>query len=121
MPSKAKIKFVKNTYDLERLFTIHADVSGEGTGRRHGVEVLNKSAVVLITACLEAYIEDLVKESFEFLIKNCDDPSKIPNKVKTSALGPFKHSNDPTEVWEIAGTGWKKVLKNNKDRCIKKL
>jgi len=115
-----KIKFVQNTFDLERLFAIHIDVSGEGAGRRHGVEVLNKSAIVLITACLEAYIEDVVKEAFEFLTKNCDDPNNIPNKVKASALEPLKSSNDPTKIWEIAGIGWKKILKNNKNRFIKK-
>ena len=120
MPSGAKIKFIHNTFDIERLFAIHIDVSGVAAGRRHGVEVLNKSAIVLITACLEAYIEDVVKEALGFLIRKCNDPSKIPNKIKTSAIHPFKHSNDPTKVWEIAGSGWKKVLKHNKNRCIKK-
>ena len=120
MPSKAKINFVKNTFDLERLFAIHANVSGQGEGRKHGVEVLNKSAIVLITACLEAYIEDVVKEALIFLIKKCNDPDRIPNRVKNSALDPLRNSNDPMRVWEIAGSGWKKVLTDNKDRCIKK-
>jgi len=120
MPSKAKIDFVNNTFDLERLFAIHANVSGQGEGRRHGVEVLNKSAIVLITACLESYVEDVVKEALEFLIKKCDDPNKIPNKVKVSAFDPLKDSGDPTKAWKIAGSGWKKVLKDNKDRYTKK-
>jgi len=118
MPSKAKIKFVMNTYDLERLFTIHIDVSGEGTGRRHGVEVLNKSAMVLITACLEAYVEDVAQEAFGFLIKKCDDPNKIPNRVKATAIAPLKDVNDPTKLWKIAGSGWKKILRDNKARCL---
>lgn len=120
MPSQAKIKFVKNTFDVHRLFTIHTDISGVGAGRRHQLEVLNKSAIVLITACWEAYVEDVAQEGFEFLIKNCDDPSKIPNRVKTSALDPLKNANDPTALWQIAGSGWKKVLKSHKDRCLKK-
>jgi hypothetical protein len=74
----------------------------------------------LITACLEAYIEDVVKEALDFLVRRCDDPDRIPNKVRTTAFDPLRHSDDPMKVWEIAGAGWKKVLTDNKDRCIKK-
>ena len=50
MASQARQAFDRNVMDVERLLEIHADVGGDVQGRRFGLEVLNKSAVVLITA-----------------------------------------------------------------------
>jgi len=120
MASEAKINFTKNTWEIDRLFTIHADISGVDSGRRYQVEVLNKSAVILITGCWEAYIEDVVEECFGFLLNNCDDPHKIPPKARLPASNPLKDSNDPRKIWELAGSGWRKILKNNKECCLKR-
>lgn len=120
MPSNAKIKFRKNSFDIYRLFTIRTGIPGSAPDRKYQVEVLNKSAFVFITACWESYIEDVVEESFDFMINNCDDPGKIPTKVKTVASQPLKDDSDNRKVWNLAGTGWKKVLKQNKKQCIEK-
>src|SRR6266404_6762364 len=63
MPSKAKMTFDQNCADVDRLLEIHADLAGPAPGRKFGVEVLNKSAVVLICAFWEAFVEVIVAEA----------------------------------------------------------
>jgi hypothetical protein len=63
MPSKSRIHFDENCEDVERLLTIHQDLAGNTPGRKYGVEVLNKSAIVLICAYWEAYNEDILHEA----------------------------------------------------------
>jgi hypothetical protein len=58
MPSAAWTQFVANCADIDQLLTIHTDIGGGSAGRRK-LEVLNKSAIVLITAYWEAYCEDV--------------------------------------------------------------
>ena len=41
------------------MIEIHVLLGGSGQGRKYQLEVLNKSAVVLITAIWEAYCEDI--------------------------------------------------------------
>jgi hypothetical protein len=62
--SSSRKAFLKNRRDVERLWEIHEEVAGAGRGRKHGVEVLNRSTLVLIAACWEAYVEDLVIEGY---------------------------------------------------------
>lgn len=66
MPSKSKQTFETNKADIEQLWQIHQDYAGEGRGRKRGVEVLNRSAIIFVTACWESYIEDLAVEAFDF-------------------------------------------------------
>lgn len=58
MPSNSKSTFEINKADIEKLWEIHKEIGGEGRGRRRGVEVLNRSVIIFVTACWESYIED---------------------------------------------------------------
>jgi hypothetical protein len=69
MPSQARAAFENNRKDVERLMEIHGDLAGDTPGRKHGVEVLNKSAIVLMCAIWEAYCEDLAAEAVEHLVR----------------------------------------------------
>jgi hypothetical protein len=62
--------------EVRRLLQIHGQLGGTGPGRRWGSEVLNKSAVVLLVACWEAYLEDLVTHAFDESLNRCDKPRK---------------------------------------------
>jgi hypothetical protein len=50
MPSKAKVALDENLGDVERLLELHQEKGGGARGRRYGLEVLNKAAIVLITS-----------------------------------------------------------------------
>jgi hypothetical protein len=49
MASKARNAFDENMEDVARLLALHEGAGVNGPGRRYGLEVLNKSAVVLLT------------------------------------------------------------------------
>ena len=79
MASQARAAFDKNAADIERLLEIHADLGGDQRGRRFRLEVLNKSAVVLITAFWEAYCEDLAAEALDHLIQHSKTAAQFGN------------------------------------------
>jgi len=114
MPSNAKTTFSANKKDIAELWTIHQEVAGQGAGRKYGVEVLNRAAIVFITACWESYIEDLAAESFEFLLANAPDAIAIPAKVRAFSSKTILEQKDATKLWAIADSGWRTVLGNHK-------
>jgi hypothetical protein len=59
MSSRSSINFHDNKKDIELLWHIHAELPGAGKKRRYKADVLNRSAIILISACWEAYVEDV--------------------------------------------------------------
>lgn len=120
MPSKSKDQFIFNSWDIHRLTSIKKDISGAGEGLRHGVEVLNKSGIVLITACWEAYIEDVCEECFDFFLQKCNEPNNFPVNARVAASQKLSSDSDKRKIWQLAGDGWKTVMKQNKENVIRK-
>ena len=104
--------------DVERLFEIHQEITGDAQGRRYRVEVLNKSALVLITACWEAVIEDIACEGFDFLVSNASNYTDIPQKVRVLASNSLRNDKDESKIWELADHGWKTVMNKYKDDTL---
>src|SRR6267378_6083031 len=100
MPSKAKANFDANKADIDQLWSIHQDYAGKGAGRKHGVEVLNRAAIIFITAIWESFIEDLAREAFDFLLANAPNPSAIPSKVRDAATRPIFEQKDSRKIWD---------------------
>lgn len=110
MPSRAKKAFDANARDVKRLLEIHSEIGGDSPGKRYGLEVLNKSAVVLIAAIWEAYCEDIAAEAVNHLIDNLTDPSALPNELKKKIASELKAEKHELEIWKLAGNGWKAIL-----------
>lgn len=106
MPSKARTAFDKSAQDVERLLEIHGDVGGDAQGRRFGLEVLNKSAIVLITAVWEAYCEDIAAEALEHLITNVPTGSQLPKDLKKRIVADIKADPNELAMWDLADAGW---------------
>jgi hypothetical protein len=72
-------------------------------------EVLYKSCIVLLVACWESFVEDLVTHALEHMVEKCADPSCFPptvlERVSSSYNGP--------KVWALAGDGWRHALRDN--------
>lgn len=119
MPSNSKHVFEDNKADIEQLWIIHEDYAGQGRGRKRGVEVLNRSAIIFVTACWESYIEDLAVEAFDYLLLNAQDSTAIPNKVKSLAVKVLREDKNPLQIWEIADGGWRDVVKRHKGEVHK--
>lgn len=109
-------EFLDNMNEVLQLMAIHKTLAGIGPGRKHDVEILNKSAVVLIAACWEAYVEDLAKTALEFLVKHAKGHAVFPKHV----LERVGSKNSGINAWNLAGEGWKKALGDNLSEVLAK-
>jgi hypothetical protein len=109
--SAARKAFDKNCLDIQRLLDIHARLTGTAPGRRSDVEVLNKSAIVLITAFWEAYCEDLAAEALRHLITAGKDASCVPVDLRKQVVKEFKQPGaNELAAWNLADNGWRTLL-----------
>lgn len=116
MPSKAQKLFNENAQDIERLLKLHEEKGGTSQGRRRGLEVLNKSAIVLITSFWEAYCEDIASEGLEHIVKHGKSPDSLPKEIKKIIARDLKGDRNELSVWSLCGDGWKRILKERLDR-----
>jgi hypothetical protein len=120
MPSRARQSLDANLDDIRRLLALHALVGGSAKGRRFGLEVLNKSAIVLITAYWEAYCEDIAAEALAHIVAHAKSSSALPNELKRQLAKELKDALHELEVWKIADRGWKKYLGERLDKLKEK-
>ncbi len=107
-----------NFQEINRILEIHGEISGSGPGYKHNVQVLNKSAVVLLLACWEAYIEDLAENSFNFMLSKSKQPNVFPDHVLAIAAKEIKKSN--SDIWKLANMGWKTIMESHKNTILEK-
>src|SRR6266566_4922218 len=110
MASEARKAFDESLTEVSRLMEIHGQLGGDKRGRRHQLEVLNKSAVVLITAIWEAYCEDIVSEALKHLLQHATNAESLPKVLKKFIAAELKKDNNEIAVWALADKGWRAVL-----------
>lgn len=116
--TQARSGFEENSEDITRLLDIHTQLGGKGPGLRVGLEVLNKSAIVLITAFWEAYCEDVCAEGLKKISSEINDPQYLPKTIrKTIAkkIAQQTQEKDELSCWRLAGDGWQTFLLDNFD------
>lgn len=111
MPSKARLSFDKNASDIKKLLSFHQQKGGTLRGRRYGLEVLNKSAIVLITSFWEAYCEDLATEGLEHIVNHGKDASILPKELKKHIAKELANDDNDLAIWSLSDDGWRQVLK----------
>ena len=116
MPSKARIAFDKNASDIDKLLELHEKQGGSSRGRRYGLAVLNKSAIVLITSFWEAYCEDIASEGLEHIVKHAKDASVLPKELKKQIAKELCEDLNDISVWSLSDNGWRDVLKNRLEK-----
>ena len=107
-----------NFEEIDRILEIHEEISGSGPGYKHNVQVLNKSAIVLLLACWEAYIEDIVENSFKFMLSKSKQPHVFPDHVLAIAAKEIKKTSG--DIWDLANMGWKNVMELHKGSILEK-
>lgn len=113
-------RLAENLADVTRLMQIHTQTTGTGRGRRTGVEVLNKSGIVLAVACWEAFVEDCATEAFEFMTAHIQDPSKLPKGVLQLVAKAVRDDKHDLSPWTLAGDGWKLQLQKHRQNAIQR-
>jgi hypothetical protein len=111
MPSQARKHFNENAIDIERLLELHQEKGGALPGRRRGLEVLNKSAIILITSFWEAYCEDIAAEGLEHIVKY-GSSNVLPKEIKQLVAKDLKSDLNELAMWDLCGDGWKYILTN---------
>ena len=114
MPSAAKQAFDSNSNDVQELWSIRQGLSGKGKNA-NGINVMNRSAVIFITAAWESYVEDFAMEAFDHLLANATTASQIPAKVRTLATKSIWEQKDPSRIWDIADAGWRTYLVQHRE------
>jgi len=85
------------------------------------MEVLNKSAIVLLVACWEAFVEDLATDAFDYLLQYGHDHTVFPPKLLALATKDVRESQDARAVWRLAGDGWRDVLQAHRQVTLAEL
>jgi hypothetical protein len=119
MSSRAWKKFQENAEDLDQLFDLYAAMvtlyKSEGDPIPEGMEVLFRSAVVLMVSHWEAYIEDITSEAISHIVTKTKDSTLLPKELKKQVASELKNAINETEVWKIADDGWRPYIKARLD------
>jgi hypothetical protein len=110
--------FIENTKEVLGLVDLHEQKTGKKSGRRYGVAVLNKSGIVLLTACWEAFVEDTASMAFEFLLEKTSDPNKLPNQVLRKVAVWVREDKNELRPWDLAAEGWRNILRDYKGKML---
>src|SRR5450759_106828 len=108
--STAAATFEISSEEVAQLTDIHEQISGKERGRRH-LEVLNKSAIVLLCAIWEAYCEDVADEALRHLLAHLRDHNDLPEGRRRRIAKEQKEDKHELSPWKVAGTGWKAHLR----------
>lgn len=113
--------FIQNSNQVVSLITIrkslHKPVKGPVP---QNAAVLDKSALVLLVACWERYLEELAETAFNSLLNQCVSYRDFPKKVTDLVAKSLLSRDDPNAIWELTGDGWRDVIKNYRSGIYKK-
>ncbi|RYE70671.1 MAG: hypothetical protein EOO81_07580 [Oxalobacteraceae bacterium] len=115
MPSNARTVLDGNLLDIDKLLSFHAVSGGGLPGRRYGLEVLNKSAIVLTTSFWESYCEDLAEEALEVIVEHAPNADALPKEIKKVIAKALKEDQNELAIWKISDGKWRNVLRTNFD------
>jgi hypothetical protein len=102
-------RLIDNIHEVQRLAEIHQHITGGGAGRKHDVEILHKSAIVLLIACWEAFVEDLAQEALTATLAKASNPNIFPDSV----LERIASKVTGKKIWNLSGDGWKDAFRDN--------
>ena len=139
--------FTVNMKELDSLVTIYSHVSSHPLTTLKGepctTEILLKHGIIFIVTCWDEYIKQLVTSAFNFMLVHAKNPDVFPLQVKIVTSQklqppyPDNFDNDAVrrqkqkaretwdshlwkqDLWHLAGDGWIKLLRDNKNEVMK--
>lgn len=91
---------------------IHAELGGTERGQRVGLEPLNRSAVVLLTAVWEGFVEDEAAQALERLVDAASRPDELPPRLQSAVGKEIKQDPHNLAAWKLAGDSWRLYLRS---------
>ncbi|ALN83350.1 HEPN domain-containing protein [Lysobacter capsici] len=110
MPSEARIALDKNLEDIKSLLSLHGNGKDAVDTSADGIEVLNRSAIVLLTSFWEAYCEDIAAEGLQCIVDNAKNADALPKEIKKVIAKKLKEDANELALWSIADKKWRDVL-----------
>ncbi|MFD9864463.1 HEPN domain-containing protein [Streptomyces alboflavus] len=99
--------------DIQRLIDFHEKETGRARGRRRPeIQVVSRSAVVLICACWEAFCEDLAAEALCHLADHAPNGAALPNEIKKTLKNSLLDERNELAIWDLADDGWRTALRD---------
>jgi len=139
--------FAVNMRELDSLVAIYSHVSSHPITTLKGepctTEILLKQGTVFIVTCWDEYIKQLVTSAFDFMLAHVKNPDIFPLQVKIvtsqKLQPPHPDSFDDDvvrrrkkkaretwdahiwkqDIWHLAGDGWIRLLRDNKNEMMK--
>ena len=98
MPSNARKKFDENMADVDHLIDLYGAMEAlseaDGEPISEGIDVLFRSAVVLMVSHWEAYVEDICSEALTHLVDHLPSAESLPKELKLSTGHFYKSFGD---------------------------
>jgi RiboL-PSP-HEPN len=115
MTSRSRKQFDENFSDIEALVDLGDGLrtldQDDGQCSDDEIDVLYRSAVVLMVSHWEAYIEAISSEALAFIIENLKHSDDLPKELKKQIAKEIKDEKNELEMWQLADDGWKDYLK----------
>jgi hypothetical protein len=92
------------------LQVIHKERSKPEQGCRRAVGILNRSVVVFLVACWEAFVEDLAMIGARHLAAEDSLPDKVPEFVRKQVCRRVRDGKQELAPWQLTGTGWRRAI-----------
>src|SRR5438045_2815452 len=105
MPSNARTAFDQSALDIRHLVNIHRELRAGRSHTREQLEVLYRSAIVLITAIWEAYCEDIASEAVEHILAHVSTATQLPKELRKSVVAHLKRDQHELAAWRLADEG----------------
>lgn len=113
MPSNAYQNYRHHVKDVESLLKLNTENRKKAQGDTDK-QYLTKSALVLLAACWQTYISDVVEESITFLLSNTETIDQLPAKsrrtLKQAAELSIREDKSKSVLLSLCDDGWKTVL-----------
>jgi hypothetical protein len=112
MASAAYDAFERALTDVDNLMWFHESEGGDAPGRRAAYfEALNKSAIVLLCAAWESYVEFVISEAAQANIDAAAGPDQMLKSLR-KLTGSLVRSSSDERLWQqVAGDGWRDLSK----------
>ena len=118
MPSTSLSKFeTKMLVEVDHLIQSHTKLNHTGYGRR-GLGHITRSAVLMLCASWELYIEELVVESVKIIKDRITLPKYLPKSVQKELSNLVKNAKHELKPLELAGDGWESLYLNHANNLV---
>lgn len=113
MPSTSHVAFLRALIDVDNLMEFHEKAGGVARGRRaKRLQSLNKSAVVLLCAAWESYIESVIRECATQNIAGAETPAQMRKSLRKLVASHVKNSEHELSWESVTGDAWRDVARS---------